>query len=132
MLRKYVSKLTSAMQPCVTQILPMSGVCGEHDTVWLSGCWFGLHKPTGTMLGKVIWLLDYGYCMGSTFLFIYCSLSLMLMLRIVQCLPLFPTVVIANWRNFLFCEHCSVACRQRYTVCVYIVYIYTLTSHKPF
>lgn len=69
-LRKYVSKLTLTMQPCVTQILPMSGVCGEHDTVWLSGCWFGLHKPTGRMQGKVIWLLDYGYFMGSTF-FIY-------------------------------------------------------------
>lgn len=31
-------------KPCVTHILPMSGVCGELDTLWLCGCWFELHN----------------------------------------------------------------------------------------
>lgn len=96
----------SFSEPCIRRILPMSGVCGEHDTVWLSGCWFELHKPRGRMLRKVIWLLDYGYCTGSSFYLFICGLSLMLMARIVAASSsLFHVPLLANQRRL-----CTDAC----------------------
>lgn len=80
----------------------------------------GLNCTTVMMLTKAIWLLDDGYCMGSTFyLFVAClwcrwhsSLSAFVGF---QQLP-------ENQRNFFTVSNCLQVCRQ-HCVCVHRLYI---------
>lgn len=104
----------------------LSGVCAEHDPVWLSGCWFELHKSTGRMVGKVIWLLDYRYCTGSAIYLIICSLSLKL--GSMHGTTSASTGVQGKLEKVFLAENCSVACSCRHSIlckCSHSMYIYT-------
>lgn len=80
----------------------------------------GLNCTTVMMLTKAIWLLDDGYCMGSTFyLFVAC-----LWCRWYSSLSAFVGFqqLPENQRNFFTVSNCLQVCRQ-HCVCVHRLYI---------